>query len=242
MDILRDIIEACARARDVARYKLRWPVREIVIVTEDHRVTQAVEALTDVLTEQANTKGVQILEEFEGLKVLASPNMKTLGPKLRGDVPKVAGKLASVDGAQIVAAMESEGKYLVELEDKTITLEEGDVVFETELPDNVVSAEFAQGSVFVDTELTPDILSEAMSRELIRRIQDMRKDLDLDVEANIDVYVNCSPEFSSLVNPHLDFISHEVRAQNLQFTDEDGDYTKKWNIEDYKLTISIKKS
>lgn len=70
----------------------------------------------------------------------------------------------------------------------------------------------------------------------------MRKDLDLDVEANIDVYVNCSPEFSSLVNPHLDFISHEVRAQNLQFTDEDGDYTKKWNIEDYKLTISIKKS
>ena len=73
MDILRDIIEACARARDVARYKLRWPVREIVIVTEDHRVTQAVEALTDVLTEQANTKGVQILEEFEGLKVLASP-------------------------------------------------------------------------------------------------------------------------------------------------------------------------
>ncbi|KUK74816.1 isoleucine--tRNA ligase [Methanobacterium sp. 42_16] len=242
MDILRDIIEACARARDVARYKLRWPVREIVIVTEDHRVTQAVEALTDVLTEQANTKGVQILEEFEGLKVLASPNMKTLGPKLRGDVPKVAGKLASVDGAQIVAAMESEGKYLVELEDKTITLEEGDVVFETELPDNVVSAEFAQGSVFVDTELTPDILSEAMSRELIRRIQDMRKDLDLDVEANIDVYVNCSPEFSSLVNPHLDFISHEVRAQNLQFTDEDGDYTKKWNIKDYKLTISIKKS
>lgn len=70
----------------------------------------------------------------------------------------------------------------------------------------------------------------------------MRKDLDLDVEANINVYVNCSPEFRALVNPHLDFISHEVRAQNLQFTYEDGDYTKKWNIEDYKLTISIKKS
>jgi len=242
MDIVREIIEACAHARDVARYKLRWPVREIVIVTEDKEVVDATKALSKVLIEQSNTKSVRTSEEFPDLKVLAQPNMKTLGPKLRGDVPLVAQKLGEADGADVVTALESDGEYLVELEDKTITLEEGDVVFETELPDNVVSAEFAQGSVFVDTELTPDILSEAMSRELIRRIQDMRKDLDLDVEANIDVYVDCSPEFSALVKPHLDFISHEVRAQNLQFTDEDGDYTKKWNIEDYKLTISIKKS
>ena len=240
MDILREIIEACARARDVARYKLRWPVREIMIVTEDEKVVQAAEALSDVLTEQANTKSVQTSEEFEGLKVLATPNMKTLGPKLRGDVPKVAAKLASADGAEIVNALESSGEYLVELEDKTITLENGDVVFETELPDNVVSAEFTGGSVFVDTKLTPEILSEAMSRELIRRVQDMRKDLDLDVEANISVSVNCSLKFQELVEPHLDFISHEVRAKSLVFGSDKGDYTKKWNIEEHELVISIK--
>ena len=79
----------------------------------------------------------------------------------------------------------------MELDDKIIALNAGDVVFETELPDNVVSAEFEGGSVFVDTELTREILSEAMSRELIRRIQDMRKDLDLDVEAHINVNVDC---------------------------------------------------
>jgi isoleucyl-tRNA synthetase len=241
MDILRDIIEACARARDVARYKLRWPVSKIVIVTEDQDVVTAAEALSDVLTEQANTKSVETSEEFEGLKILAGPNMKTLGPKLRGDVPKVAAKLASTDGAEIVAAFESNGEYVVELEDKTITLEDGDVVFETELPDNVVSAEFTGGSVFVDTELTPDILSEAMSRELIRRIQDMRKDLDLDVEANINVAVDCSPEFQKLVEPHLDFISHEVRAKELEFGTEDGYHTKKWNIEEFELSIIFKK-
>ena len=128
----------------------------------------------------------------------------------------------------------------MELEDKSITLKEGDVVFETELPDNVVSAEFTGGSVFVDTELTPEILSEAMSRELIRRVQDMRKDLDLDVEANINISVNCSLKFQELVESHLDFISHEVRAQSLEFKDDTGDYTKKWNIEEHELVISIK--
>ncbi len=62
-----------------------------------------------------------------------------------------------------------------------------DIVFETELPENIASSDFDGGNVFIDTELTPEILSEAMSRELIRRIQDMRKDLDLDVEANVEV-------------------------------------------------------
>ena len=81
------------------------------------------------------------------------------------------------------------------MEDKTIELEENDILFETELPENLVSADFNVGNVFLDTELTPEILSEAMSRELIRRIQDMRKDLDLDVEANIEVFIECDDGF-----------------------------------------------
>jgi isoleucyl-tRNA synthetase len=242
MVILRDIIEACAHARDVARYKLRWPVREIIIVSEDPQVMESASKLRNILLEQANAKKYTSSTEFKDLKIIAAPNMKTLGPKLRGNVSKVVSHLSTANGAEVIAELESSGEYLVELDDITIVLEEGDVVFETELPDNVVSAEFNGGSVFVDTELTPDILSEAMSRELIRRIQDMRKDLDLDVEANINVYVDCSPEFRKMVEPHLNFVSHEVRASKLLFGAVDGDYSKKWNIEEHGLSISIVKS
>jgi isoleucyl-tRNA synthetase len=124
MEIVREIIEACAHARDVARYKLRWPVREIVIVTEDKEVVDATEALLNVLTEQANTKAVRTSEEFQNLTVLAQPNMKTLGPKLRGDVPLVLPN-SEADGAEIVAAFESDGEYLVELEERP-SLEDGE--------------------------------------------------------------------------------------------------------------------
>jgi len=68
----------------------------------------------------------------------------------------------------------------------------------------------------------------------------MRKDLDLDVEANINVAVDCSQEFQKLVEPHLDFISHEVRAKELKFGTEDGYHTKKWNIEEFELSIIFK--
>ncbi|MTK63066.1 MAG: isoleucine--tRNA ligase [Methanobacterium sp.] len=240
MEVVREIIEACARARDAARYKLRWPVKEIVIVSEDKKVLSAAQSLKGVIMEQANTKDVVSSNKFENLSINASPNMKTLGPKLRQDVPKVAVKLASADGSEILKILGTDGVYKVELDDKTVELSEEDIVFETELPDNIASSDFEGGNVFVNTELTPEILSEAMSRELIRRVQDMRKDLDLDVEANIDVYVECDDEFKGLITSFMEFISNEVRAENFIFEQAEGDYKKEWKIEDYELQIAIK--
>ncbi len=241
MNVVRDIIEACARARDMARYKLRWPVKEVVIVSEDAKVLKATRNLNHIILEQANTKELISSNDFENLKIMAKPNLKTLGPKLRGNVPKVASVLTEVDGTEIVNTLESEGKYEVEVEGKPIELTKEDILLETELPENIVTADFENGTVFVDTELTREILSESMARELIRRIQDMRKDLDLDVEANIQVYVECSLEFRDLIKTFLGFISHEVRAEKFVFNKLKGDYTKKWNIEDDEVVITIKK-
>jgi isoleucyl-tRNA synthetase len=239
MSIVREIIEACARARDTARYKLRWPVREIIIVSEDENILNATQSLKSVIMEQANTKMVSSSDKFENLTVKAFPNMKTLGPKLRQDVPKVASKLAEADGDELIRKLDADGVYIVEFEGKTVTLESEDIVLETELPDNIGSSDFEGGSVFIDTELTPEILSEAMAREIIRRVQDMRKDLDLDVEANIEVFIECDASFQALIENFVDFISHEVRADKFNFGSKIGHYTKNWNIEDHNISISI---
>ena len=242
MEIVRNIIEACARGRDVARYKLRWPVSEIVVVSEDKKVLSAVESLKAVIMEQANAKEIISTDEFENLKIIAKPNLKTLGPRLRGDAPKVMNCLTEVDGAEIKAVLDTEGVYSVEVDNKTIELSAEDILFETELPENLVSADFDSGNVFINTKVTEEILSEAMSRELIRRVQDMRKDLDLDVEANIQVFVECDESFKELIKPFFDFISNEVRAEKLIFEAQEGDYTKDWKIEDENLKITIKKT
>ncbi|PAV03078.1 isoleucine--tRNA ligase [Methanobacterium bryantii] len=242
MDIVRDIIEACARGRDVARYKLRWPVSEIVVVSEDKKVLSAVESLKAVIMEQANTKEIIATDEFENLKIIAKPNLKTLGPRLRGDAPKVMKHLTEADGSEIKSILDAEGSYSVEVDGRSIELGVDDILFETELPENLVSADFDSGNVFINTEVTEEILSEAMSRELIRRVQDMRKDLDLDVEANIHVFVECDEGFKELIKPFFDFISNEVRAEKLSFEAQEGDYTKEWKIEDENLKITIKKT
>jgi isoleucyl-tRNA synthetase len=85
-----------------------------------------------------------------------------------------------------------------------------------------------------------EILSESMARELIRRIQDMRKDMDLDVESNIQVFLECSKQFRELIKTFLGFISHEVRAEKFIFNPGENGYTKRWNIEDEEVIITIK--
>ena len=244
MDSVREVIEAAARARDVARYKLRWPVSDITIVSQDDEVLKAISELESIIKDQSNTKEVIAAKEFENLSFIAKPNLKTLGPRLKGDMRFVKSYLESADGNEIKAKLDADGQIVVEVDDKSFELSADDVLFDTELPDDFVSAEFDGGNVFVNTNITPEILQEAMARELIRRVQDMRKDMDLDVEATIDVIVDCSDNFKDLITPESELISNEIRADSLeisQITESDDYYTKEWKIEDEELVIAIKK-
>ena len=244
MTYIRDILEASAHARDVARFKLRWPVQNITVVTESDEVKTAITSLESVLLEQANSKKVTIETELENAIVIAKPNMSILGPKLRGDLGRVKKYFErdDVDAGVILDEVTRNGEYTIHFDDKDITLVEEEILFEKDVPENLVSCDFEGGSVYVDTEVTPEIYSEAMARELIRRIQDMRKDLDLNVEANIQVIVECSEEFKDAVLPHRDYISNEVRTANLEFDSipSDEGYSKEWKIEEEQLKIFIK--
>ncbi|MCL2114716.1 MAG: isoleucine--tRNA ligase [Methanobrevibacter sp.] len=255
MDIARDIIESCARTRDVAKYKLRWPVKDITVVSQNEKVLDAVNYLEDVIKDQSNTKNLITTNEFENLKFIAKPNLKTLGPRLKQDMGMVKKFLEENDGDKIKKDLEANGKIDVKIAtpedgEKTIELSLEDVLFVSELPEEIFSSEFEGGSVFVNTQITPEILSESMARELIRRIQAMRKDMDLDVEANINVVIQVSTKFKDIIAYQVDFIANEVRAKNISFdsidigsSDEaeanDKHYIKKWTIEDENLIVRI---
>lgn len=246
MDVVREVIEASARARDIARYKLRWPVSDITIVSQDEDVLKAIEELQDIIKDQSNTKEVLTAAEFENLSFNAKPNLKTLGPRLKGDMGIVKKYLEEADGNLIKNELDDTGKFTVEADGKSFELDDGDILFDTELPDDFVSSEFEFGNVFVNTNVTTEIKQEAMARELIRRVQDMRKDLDLDVEANIDAVVSASSEFKELILPQSEFIVNEIRARSLITSDGkeclDGEdvYTKDWDIEGEDVCISIR--
>jgi isoleucyl-tRNA synthetase len=117
------------------------------------------------------------------------------------------------------------------------------VTFRDSLPQSIAQAGFSGGDVYVDTELTREIECEGYAREVIRRLQDMRKELDLLVEEEINAVVEIKDErVLELVSDSKDFISGEVRARSLVLgsgIEVEGNLVKDWDVEDVKMKMGI---
>ena len=242
MGIIREIVEASSNARQKLKRKLRWPVKRIVISPKNEIVNEAVSSLESVLKEQTNAKEIVMLkqdETWEELGVEVLPNHVALGPAFKKDAGKVIAELKKADGRKIKKAILETGQF--ELKAGIITQDM--VSFKDLIPAAIAGAGFSQGEVFVDTELTSEIESEGYAREVIRRLQDMRKELDLAVEEEINAIVEIKDErVAALILDLKDFISGEVRAGSLSIGPEieaAGELVKDWDVEDVKMRMGI---
>ncbi|WP_227353077.1 isoleucine--tRNA ligase [Haladaptatus salinisoli] len=244
VSVLRAVEESGANARQQAERKLRWPVSRIVVDANDDRVVRAVENHGDLLTDRLNAREVELVapdEEWGELAYSAEADMSVLGPTFGDDAGRVMNALndarvteptlAALEGAVEDALGED-----VELDDEMVE-------FVTRTPDDVTGATFdvngdELGVVYVDTTLTEDIESEGYAREVIRRVQEMRKDLDLDIEEGIRLELDVHDDrVADLVERHVELVKEEVRAESVGPV-EDG-YRKEWDVEGVEMTVAI---
>ncbi|KGK98787.1 isoleucyl-tRNA synthetase [Methanococcoides methylutens] len=248
MKAVRSMVESSSNARQKVGRKLRWPVSRIVVSPTDENTVAAVEQLRYVLMDQTNAKYIELIEIGESWKELgveAAPNPGAIGPVFKGDAGKVNAAIASMDDMELKKGL-ADGEMEIPLADGTnITITEKMVNFSETLPEAVASAEFAGGVVFVDANLTREIESEGYSREVIRRIQDMRKELDLDVDDSIKAHIQIDDErVLDLVLDFENYIAKEVRAKVLVIgldVDTTGELAKDWNVEGIPMHIAISK-
>ncbi len=244
MKIIQEIVEATANARQKANINLRWPVKRIVIKAEDERVVSAVNSIRDILLQQTNAKKVEIIEPGETWEEMSwdvKPNLHAIGPVFRQWASKIGILLRSRPPKALKEAIEK-GEYVIGIEGQKVVITPEMVEFIPVLPRGIVEASFSKGSVYLDTEMTEEIRAEGFSREIIRRIQQMRKDLDLSVEEYIETRMVMSEELSELIMPHVEHIAEETRTYVLEFVDEEGfgdEYVVRWEIGGEEIYIGI---
>ena len=232
MAVLRDVEEAAAHARQLGGRKLRWPVSRIVVESKDDAVAEAVDALSDLLAERVNTRDVQVVEVFDELVETAEPQMSVIGPEFGADAQKIMEAVEGLSRAEVESGVAVDGE--------TYDLTDEMVSYRAEPPEHVSGADFEGGTVYVDTELTDDIESEGYARDVIRRIQEMRKQLDLDVEAEIDVSLAVDDErVAGFVAENSDLIAEEVRAREFDLGSAEGETVETWDVEDVSVTIAV---
>jgi len=242
--VVRAVEEAGSNARQQAERKLRWPVPEVVVDVPDERVAAAVERHRDLVAERLNARSVEVVGPDEGgwgeLRYSGEADMSVLGPALGDDAGRVMGALNDArvtqpDLTTLEAAVEEKTGLDVDLTEEMVE-------FVTETPEGVSGTEFevldSAGVVYVDTSLTEDIESEGYAREVIRRVQEMRKDLELDIDEEIRVDLAIEDDrVAALVAEHEDLIAREVRAADFGPV-EDG-HRRTWDVEDVEVEIAI---
>jgi len=243
MAIIQEIVESASNSRQEAKVKLRWPVKRLVIVAKEPIVVESVESLKKTLISQTNAKDIQVIppgSQWDELILNANPKYNVLGPKFKGKAGKIAEALRK-ERAELLYTNLKDGMHTIVINGERFEITPGMVDFSTALPQNTYASEFSKGIVYLDAELTEEIKSEGFARDVIRRIQEMRKKANLQVEQSIDVEVQCRAEIASLFSARIDMIRTETRARNLKISTEpvQGKIVTPWDIEGEKFTISI---
>jgi isoleucyl-tRNA synthetase len=241
--VVRAVEEAGSNARQQAERKLRWPVPEVVVDVPDERVADLVREHADLIGDRLNAREVTVVGTEEGwgeLQYSATADMSVLGPAYGDDAGRImralnAARVSETSLAALETVVEDETGLEVDLEDEMVE-------FVTETPEGVSGTEFealdSAGVVYVDTSLTDDIESEGYAREVIRRVQEMRKDLDLDLEARIRVDLDVADDrVAGLVRQREDLVAEEVRAD--EFGDVADGHRKSWDVEGIEFDIAI---
>jgi isoleucyl-tRNA synthetase len=230
-EIIREIVDSILKGRDKAKYTLRYPITKITL---PENIAETVEKYGYIIKEQGNVKEIE-LKEFEG-NITVKPNFKELGKIFRSDVPKVVAAINSVAPNELKEKLKSGNLEVSEYEIKPEYVE-----FRVEIPENIVGVEFSKGNVYINIEMNDEVIKEGLVREVVRRIQSMRKDMDLDINEKINVKLE-GIDFSS---DYLSHIANEVRGNFVESLK--SDYNQKWTIktpneETYDISIDIEKN
>ena len=242
MILVRDVSMAASNARQKGGRKLRWPVSEIVIAPAKEAMD--LDNLENVLKGQTNSKKITVLSPGEKPKMdlEISPVHKKIGPVFKGDAKLVVEAIASADPSSVKSLLDV-GEAVLRHSGKEYKVTKEMVTFRELPPENLFSAEFSQGFVYVDMMLTPELEAEGYAREIIRRIQDMRKEIDLRVEDKIRAVVDIeSKPILDLAMQKKEHIASEVRAADFEMglgLELKGKLVKDWDIEGVCVRIGI---
>ena len=230
MSIVREIFEAVSNARQKAKKKLRWPLRKVIIESKDKDVKMAVRMLENTIKAQCNVKEVIIVDEFEK-EPIVKPNYKSLGPILKGKVKDFVKFIENIDIKDVLK------KGWIEFDGIKLSVNDA-LIVEYKVPEGYELAQFSKGNVYVYTVIDEELRRECYAREVVRRIQEMRKELNLDVEEFIESVVDMDKK---LIEGWEEYIKHETRSIKLEFGTPCDGYVKEWDIDGMRVKIGIKK-
>ena len=199
--------------------KVRQPLQKIMIPIANATERAEIEAVANLIKHEVNVKEIELLEDASGILVKQiKPNFKTLGPKFGKDMKAIATAVQGFGQAEI-AQFEKAQTYSLQLPDKTVTLSLDDVEISTQDIEGWLVATAGSLLVALDIHITPELRQEGIARELVNRIQNIRKDNDYDITDRIQIRLQAHPALQAAVTANEAYIKNETLTDSISFVD-----------------------
>jgi len=242
MEIIRELVEAGRALRSKIGIKVRYPLSSATLVC-DKKTENSIKNLLDLLNEEINVKKISFERDTSKFMIKTlKPNHSSIGKRLKEKAKPVLKKIEEIDPAELYKEIMKNKKIEIQIDNEKIVLTEEDFqIVETEKPD-IAQTETEKAVLILDTKLTPELEAEGFAREIVRRIQSMRKELDLDVEDKISIMIKIDEAKKDSLQKWVDYIKEETRSKDIVFSNKpEGKLVKKWKIENFETEIGISK-
>jgi isoleucyl-tRNA synthetase len=242
MDIAQRVSSMILGLRRKVNIKVRQPLNKIMIPVLDPAFREQFEAVKPLVLNEVNVKEVEYITDTSGILVKKiKPNFKTLGPRYGKMMKQIGSAIASLEQEDILK-FEKEGSFELQAGDEKIQLSLDDVeILSEDIPGWLVSAEGAL-SVALDIQIDEDLRNEGIARELINRIQNMRKSSGFDVTDKINIEIEKHNAINEAVSKHEEYISSQTLAVNISLVEElENTHASKIDLEEdilVKLRVS----
>ncbi len=237
MDELLKIVVLGRACRNAANIKNRQPIGKMYVKAP----LELKDFYLDIIADELNIKEIEFAEDVESfISYSFKPQLKTVGPKYGKLLNGIRQELSSLDGAKAMKELKENGALKFEVNGAEVVLTEEDLLIETAQMDGFVSESDGDTSVVMDTKLTPELIEEGFVREIISKVQTMRKEAGFEVTDKISVSARDNDKILKVMKDHEEEIKSEVLAEEMLLGETKG-YEKEWNINKEKVTMAVSK-
>lgn len=238
MGMAQKITSMVLALRRKVNIKVRQPLQAIMIPAVDDEQKNHIEAVKDLIKNEVNVKELRFVEGSEVLVKKVECNFRTMGKKFGKLMKGIAAAMGNLSQEEI-SQLQTTGSYELEVEGQKAVVEATDVeIISEDIPGWLVSNE-GNLTVALDVELTDELLNEGMARELINRIQNIRKEIGLEITDRINVTLSPDSKVEAALAGFADYIKAQVLADNVCIADNDGIAAE---IEDLNINIKVAKA
>ncbi len=238
MDEVLKIVVLGRAARNNANIKNRQPIGTMYVKAEQ----ELPQFFVDIIEDELNVKQVEFTQDVRNFTSYSfKPQLKTVGPKYGKQLGNIRTALSEIDGNAAMDTLKAEGALTFTFGADEVVLKEEDLLIDMAQAEGYVSESDHNITVALDTNLTPDLIEEGFVRELVSKIQTMRKEAGFEVTDHIHLYQDTNDKIAEILKAHADEIKMEVLADHISLGQMQG-FAKEWNINGEAVMLGVEKN